>query len=249
MRIFAVLGETSLIIYPAIDIRDGKCVRLIKGDYNRETIYHHDPVQVALDFVEKGSKVIHVVDLDAAKSGQPENKELIARLVDSVPVPLQLGGGIRDQKIIESYVQIGVKRLVVGTKAAKDPKWFAEMAELFPEKLVAGIDALKDEVATDGWIEKSGIHPVDLAKEFQNLPILGIVYTDISKDGMLQGPNLPAMAKMASSVTCPVIASGGVSEIQDIKDLLETGVSGCIVGRSIYEQTLDLQEALEVSAN
>jgi len=238
-----------LIIYPAIDIRDGKCVRLIKGDYSRETIYHSDPVEVALDFVKKGSTVIHVVDLDAAKSGLPENKDLIARLVESVSVPVQLGGGIRNRKIIESYVQIGVKRLVVGTKAAKDPNWFAEMANAFPDTLVAGIDALKDEVATDGWIEKSGIHPVDLAKEFQDLPIQGIVYTDISKDGMLQGPNLPAMKTMADSVSCPVIASGGVSNLQDIKDLLETGVSGCIVGRSLYEGTLDLKQALDAAGN
>lgn len=235
-----------MIIYPAIDIRGGKCVRLIKGDYAKETIYHSDPVHVAIDFAKKGVKVIHVVDLDAAKSGNPENAELISRLVQAVDVPVQMGGGIRNEQIIDRYQQLGLKRLVVGTKAAKDPEWFAKMAEKYPNLLVAGIDALGDDVATDGWIEKSGIHPIDLAKRFQELPILGVVYTDISTDGMLQGPNVPAMKQMADSVTCPVIASGGVANIGDIQDLLETGVSGCIVGRSIYEGTLDLDEALKL---
>lgn len=236
-----------LLIYPAIDIRDGKCVRLIKGDYARETIYGDSPADMAEQWQQQGAQIIHVVDLDAAKDGTPKNYDAIEAIVRRVSVPVQLGGGIRDQDIIQRYTDLGVSRLVVGTKAVKDPQWFAEMAQAYPDRLVAGIDANGDDVATDGWIKSSGVSPITIAKQLESLPIAGIVYTDIAKDGMLQGPNLEAMTRMAQEVSASVIASGGVSNRDDIVALKTTGVSGCIVGRALYENRLTLPEALEAA--
>lgn len=236
-----------MLIYPAIDIRDGKCVRLIKGDYARETIYGDSPADMAEQWQQQGAQIIHVVDLDAAKDGTPKNYDAIEAIVRRVSIPVQLGGGIRDQDIIQRYTDLGVSRLVVGTKAVKDPQWFAEMAQAYPDRLVAGIDANGDDVATDGWIKSSGVSPITIAKQLESLPIAGIVYTDIAKDGMLQGPNLEAMTRMAQEVSASVIASGGVSNRDDIVALKTTGVSGCIVGRALYENRLTLPEALEAA--
>lgn len=236
-----------MLLYPAIDIRDGKCVRLIKGDYDRETIYGESPAAMAEQWESEGAKIIHVVDLDAARDGTPMNLMAIEAILKRVHVPVQLGGGIRDEAIIERYTNLGVSRLVVGTRAVKDPEWFAAMAERFPRRLVAGIDARDDNVATDGWIESSGVSPIDIAKQLESLPIAGIVYTDIAKDGMLQGPNLEAMSRMATAIAAPVIASGGVTEAKDIADLKAAGVAGCIVGRALYEGRLTLKDALEAA--
>jgi phosphoribosylformimino-5-aminoimidazole carboxamide ribotide isomerase len=233
-----------LIVYPAIDIRGGKCVRLIKGDYARELIYGDDPAEVALRWQAAGARVLHLVDLDAAKSGQPTNFETIARIRQKVPMDLQVGGGIRDEGIIQQYLDLGVRQLVVGTQAVRQPEWFAAMTQRFPQRLVAGIDAHAGQVATDGWTKASGQTPVAMAKSMEHLPLAAIVYTDIATDGMLQGPNVAAMAEMAAAVSVPIIASGGVTRPDDVRRLAEAGVAGCIVGRTLYEGQMTLEEAL-----
>lgn len=233
-----------MIVYPAIDIRGGKCVRLIKGDYARELIYGDDPAEVALRWQAAGARVLHLVDLDAAKSGQPTNFETIARIRQKVTMDLQVGGGIRDEGIIQQYLDLGVRQLVVGTQAVRQPEWFAAMTQRFPQRLVAGIDAHAGQVATDGWTKASGQTPVAMAKSMEHLPLAAIVYTDIATDGMLQGPNVAAMAEMAAAVSVPIIASGGVTRPDDVRRLAEAGVAGCIVGRTLYEGQMTLEEAL-----
>jgi phosphoribosylformimino-5-aminoimidazole carboxamide ribotide isomerase len=233
-----------LIVYPAIDIRGGKCVRLIKGDYSRELVYGDDPADVAERWQAAGARVLHLVDLDAAKSGQPTNLATIERIRQRVTIDLQVGGGIRDEAIIQRYLDLGVRQLVVGTQAVRQPEWFAQMTHRFPACLVAGIDAHAGQVATDGWTQASGQTPVAMAQSLERLPLAAIVYTDIATDGMLQGPNVSAMAQMAAAVAVPIIASGGVTRPDDVRRLAEAGVAGCIVGRTLYEGHMTLEEAL-----
>jgi phosphoribosylformimino-5-aminoimidazole carboxamide ribotide isomerase len=233
-----------VLVYPAIDIRDGKCVRLIKGDYAREIVYGADPAEVAQQWRAAGAQILHLVDLDAAKTGLPTNFATIARIRQQVDLPLQVGGGIRDQSIIQQYLDLGVQQLVVGTQAVRQPEWFAEMAKRFPQRLVAGIDAHAGQVATDGWTQASDRTPVEMAQTMESLPLAGVVYTDIATDGMLQGPNVAAMAEMAAAVRLPIIASGGVTLPADIRRLVAAGVAGCIVGRTLYEGRMTLEEAL-----
>lgn len=233
-----------MLVYPAIDIRDGKCVRLIKGDYTREIIYAAHPAEVALQWQAAGAEILHLVDLDAAKTGLPTNYAAIAAIRRQVDLPLQVGGGIRDQAIIQQYLDLGVQQLVVGTQAVRQPEWFVTMANLFPNRLVAGIDAHAGRVATDGWTQASDRTPVEMAQTMEALPLAGVVYTDIATDGMLQGPNVAAMAEMAAAVRLPIIASGGVTSPDDIRQLVATGVAGCIVGRTLYEGRMTLEEAL-----
>jgi len=233
-----------LLVYPAIDIRDGKCVRLIKGDYAREIIYAADPAEVALQWQAAGAQILHLVDLDAAKTGLPTNYAAIAAIRRRVDLPLQVGGGIRDEAIIRQYLDLGVQQLVVGTQAVRRPEWFATMAQAFPQRLVAGIDAHAGQVATDGWTQASDRTPVEMAQTMEALPLAGVVYTDIATDGMLQGPNVAAMAEMAAAVRLPIIASGGVTRPEDIRQLATAGVAGCIVGRTLYEGHMTLEEAL-----
>ena len=233
-----------MLVYPAIDIRDGKCVRLIKGDYTREIIYAAHPVEVALQWLEAGAEILHLVDLDAAKTGLPGNYAAIAEIRRQVDLPLQVGGGIRNQEIIQQYLDLGVQQLVVGTQAVRQPEWFASMAKQFPHRLVAGIDAHAGRVATDGWTQASDRTPVEMAQTMEALPLAGVVYTDIATDGMLQGPNVAAMAEMAAAVRLPIIASGGVTLPDDIRQLVAAGVAGCIVGRTLYEGRMTLEAAL-----
>ncbi len=233
-----------MLVYPAIDIRDGKCVRLIKGDYTREIIYAAHPVEVALQWLEAGAEILHLVDLDAAKTGLPSNYAAIAEIRRQVDLPLQVGGGIRNQEIIQQYLDLGVQQLVVGTQAVRQPEWFASMAKQFPHRLVAGIDAHAGRVATDGWTQASDRTPVEMAQTMEALPLAGVVYTDIATDGMLQGPNVAAMAEMAAAVRLPIIASGGVTLPDDIRQLVAAGVAGCIVGRTLYEGRMTLEAAL-----
>jgi len=236
-----------LIVYPAIDIRGGNCVRLIKGDYNRETVYGQDPVEMALRWEADGAEILHLVDLDAAKSGQPTNRHAIQRIRQAVKIPLQVGGGIRDQQVIQDYLELGVARLVVGTRAVREPEWLAQMALLYPEQLVVGIDAHQGDVATDGWTQGSGVSPINLARQLAASPLAGIVYTDIATDGMLSGPNVDAMTQMAAAVKVPVIASGGVTTVDDVRNLAASGVAGCIIGRALYESRLTLPQALQAA--
>lgn len=233
-----------LIVYPAIDIRGGKCVRLIKGDYSRELVYGDDPTEMAKRWQAAGARVLHLVDLDAAKSGVPANLDVVRRIRKTVGLELQVGGGIRNEAIIRQYLDLGVRQLVVGTQAVREPEWFADMTKKFPHRLVAGIDAHAGKVATDGWTQATGQSPVAMAKSLEHLSLAAIVYTDIATDGMLQGPNVSAMAEMVTAVSTPIIASGGVTRPDDVRRLAEAGVAGCIVGRTLYEGQMTLEEAL-----
>lgn len=231
-------------VWPAIDIRGGKCVRLIQGDYSQEKIYGEDPADMADRWISDGAECLHLVDLDGAREGVSVNRSAIRKIVETVKVPCELGGGIRDESTIEDYLQLGLARLVIGTRALTDPEWFQQMTEKFPNRLVVGIDAREGHVATDGWLKTSEYEPVELAKRYSELPIAGIIYTDISKDGMLAGPNFDAMKEMNNAVTIPVVASGGVTTVDDIRKLSAIKLAGCIIGRSLYEGRMSLADAL-----
>ena len=230
-------------IWPAIDLRGGKCVRLRQGDYARETVYG-DPAEMAQRWLDKGADCLHLVDLDGARDGNNANLEAVKAILAVAKVPCQLGGGVRDEARISMLLELGLSRLVVGTKALKEPDWFREMCSKLPGKLALGIDARDGMVATDGWLETSKTDAVSMAKDFEGEPLAAIIYTDISRDGMLSGPNVPAMELMQKAVKIPVLASGGVAVVGDIVALKKAGMPGAIVGRSLYEGTLTLEDAL-----
>jgi phosphoribosylformimino-5-aminoimidazole carboxamide ribotide isomerase len=230
-------------IWPAIDLRGGNCVRLEQGDYSRETVFGEDPAAMARRWVSEGAKYLHLVDLDGARDGQSVNRNAVEAIVLAVGVPCELGGGIRDENTIREMLSLGLSRLVIGTKALKDPDWFREMCRKFPDKLAVGIDARDGRVATDGWLEVSEVSATSLAGALAETPIAAIIYTDIAKDGMMSGPNFDAMAEMSQSVDVPVIASGGVTTVDDVERLARIGVAGCIIGRALYEGSLTLAEA------
>lgn len=236
-------------IWPAIDLRGGKCVRLRQGDYGRETVYGDDPAEMALRWVAEGAEYLHLVDLDGARDGHWANREAVQRIVAAVNIPCELGGGIREEATIRELLDLGLARLVVGTKAQKEPEWFRDMCRKFPGKLAVGIDAKNGFVATDGWLETSSTSAAQLAKQYESEPVAAIIYTDIAKDGMLEGPNLEAMAEMQRSVNLPVIASGGVTSADDVRNLARVGMAGCIIGRSLYEGQLSLRDALAAVAD
>ncbi|MBI3466070.1 MAG: 1-(5-phosphoribosyl)-5-[(5-phosphoribosylamino)methylideneamino]imidazole-4-carboxamide isomerase [Planctomycetes bacterium] len=231
-------------VWPAIDLRGGKCVRLQQGDYQRETVFGDDPAAMARHWVDQGGECLHLVDLDGARDGRPANLEAIRGILAAVTVPCELGGGIRDEETIRSLLALGVVRLVVGTRALKDADWFRDVCRRYPDKLVLGIDARNGQVATDGWLETSSVAATDLAKRFADLPMAALIYTDIATDGMLAGPNVAATAEMQRAVSVPVIASGGVTTAEDVARLARAGVAGCIIGRALYEGTLRLADAL-----
>ena len=234
-------------ILPAIDLRDAKCVRLKQGDYDQQTVFDEDPVAVARRWVSGGAEILHLVDLDGAKDGRPVNTQSVRSIVDAVDVPCQLGGGVRSEQTIRDWLDVGVARLVIGTKAVKQPEWFTEMCRAFPDRLVLGLDARDGLLATEGWLETSDQQATEVAQHFESLPIAAIVYTDIARDGMMQGPNLEAMAAMQNAVDLPVIASGGVTVVDDVSRLAAVPMSGCIIGRALYEETIKLSEALEAA--
>jgi phosphoribosylformimino-5-aminoimidazole carboxamide ribotide isomerase len=231
-------------IWPAIDLRGGKCVRLRQGDYDRETVFGEDPAAMARHWVEQGAQCLHLVDLDGARSGRIENQRSIEAVLAAVDVPCELGGGIRQEATIRGLLDAGMHRVVIGTLAAKQPDWFRQMCRAFPGRVVLGLDARGGDVATDGWREMSRTPAVDLARELAVEPLAAIIYTDIDTDGMLGGPNFEAIAQLQRAVDVPVVASGGVSSGEDVSRLASLGVAGCIIGRALYEQTLSLAEAL-----
>lgn len=231
-------------IWPAIDLRGGKCVRLKQGDYGQETVFGEDPVAVARHWVGLGAECLHLVDLDGARDGIPGNLDSVEAIVKAVSVPCQLGGGIRSAAMIRRVLGLGVARLVIGTLALKEPQWFRQMCHQFPGQLVLGIDARDGYVATHGWLQTSHTAATELARQFEEEPIAGIVYTDIAADGMLAGPNLAAMRQMHSAVRHPVIASGGVTTTDDVARLAAIPMAGCIIGRALYEGTLTLPDAI-----
>lgn len=236
-----------MIIYPAIDLRGGRCVRLRQGDYAQETIFGNDPAAVARRWVDEGARYLHIVDLDGAKDGRPINGDAICGIVQAAGVPCQLGGGLRSEADIELALSWGVTRVVIGTRALREPDWLEKVSRRFPAQVVLGIDAKDGKVATDGWLQVSAVSAVELAKKCSTLPLAALVYTDIARDGMMQGPNVVAMSEMTAAVTLPVIASGGVSKLADVKSLMTSGVAGCIIGRALYEGTVNLTEALQVA--
>lgn len=234
-------------IWPAIDLRGGRCVRLQQGDYQRETVFGDDPAAMARHWVELGAECLHLVDLDGARDGTPGNQAAVAAILQAVEVPCELGGGIRSEAIIRQGLEAGLSRLVIGTLALKQPDWFRQMCRLFPHKLVLGIDARGGLVATDGWLQTSSVAAIDLARQFAGEPLAAIIYTDIATDGMLTGPNVEAMAQLQASVDVPVVASGGVTTCEDIARLAAVPMAGCIVGRALYEGTVTLPDALAAS--
>jgi phosphoribosylformimino-5-aminoimidazole carboxamide ribotide isomerase len=231
-------------IWPAIDLRGGKCVRLRQGDYQRETIYSDDPAEMARRWVGEGASCLHLVDLDGARDGQSANLAAVEAIVAAVGVPCELGGGIRDEAAIERLLEMGLSRLVIGTRALKGPAWFRTVCRRFPAQLALGIDAKEGFVATDGWLQTSSARAVDLANQFAGEPLAAIIYTDIARDGMLAGPNFDAMHEMNDAVEADVIASGGVTTADDVRRLAALGVAGCIIGRALYEGPLTLADAL-----
>lgn len=234
-------------IWPAIDLRGGKCVRLRQGDYAQETVFGDDPAAMARQFVEQGAEHLHLVDLDGAKTGRPENLAAVRAILGAVGIPCELGGGVRDEATIAALLEAGLSRVVIGTRALREPEWFRATCRKYPNHLAIGIDARDGRVATHGWLETSDTLAVDLARQFEGEPIAALIYTDIATDGMLAGPNLAAMREMCEAVTLPVIASGGVTTGEDVANLAAAGVAGCIVGRALYEGTLTLAGALQAA--
>jgi phosphoribosylformimino-5-aminoimidazole carboxamide ribotide isomerase len=237
-------------VIPAIDIRNGNCVRLYKGDFEQETIYG-DPIEMARLWASKGASRLHIVDLDGALDGKPTNLELISKIVKEVEVPVQVGGGIRTMEIIKSYLSVGVDRVIIGTAAIENPKLVVEgIKEFGAARIVVGIDAKNNYVATEGWLETSDTTVIDLGKAMKARGVEWVVYTDISKDGTLTGPNIESTQTLAKETGLKVIASGGVSKLEDIKNLKmieEDGVVGVITGKAIYTNSLDLEEAIKIS--
>lgn len=248
-------GNKSIMeILPAIDLRNGKCVRLRQGDYAQETIFGDDPVEMALRWESEGGQRLHIVDLDGAKTGAPENVDVIRAVVKAVNIPCQLGGGIRSEETVRSMLEdVGIDRVIIGTQALKQPEWFKGIVETYPERICLGLDARDSMVATEGWLDVSQTSALDLAKQYVGLPLAAVIYTNIANDGMMQGidqgtmDDFVALAKMGLKV----IASGGVTTIQDLIDLNELSKSnpnlvGAITGRAIYEGNIDLAEAVRL---
>ena len=236
-----------MIVIPAIDLKDGKCVRLLQGKKEEVTVYSDDPASMAQQWVELGARLLHVVDLDGAFTGEQKNFDKIREIRKSIHIPIELGGGIRNIERIEELISLGVDRIIIGTAAAENPELVREACEKYPGKVLVGIDAKDGRVAVKGWVEVTEYDAIEFAKKMESLGAAGIIYTDISRDGMLSGPNTDAMAKMVKSVKIPVIASGGVSGLDDIKSLLQIeNLWGVITGKALYSGALDLKQALEL---
>lgn len=234
-----------MILFPAIDLKDGQTVRLVHGDMDRSTVFNDDPAAQAREFVDAGCQWLHLVDLNGAFAGEPVNAAPVEAILKACPVPAQLGGGIRDMKTIEGWIDKGLARVILGTVAVENPDLVREAAKAFPGQVAVGLDARNGRVATRGWAEETDIDVTDLAKSFEDAGITAIIYTDIMRDGAMQGPNVAATAALAQAVSIPVIASGGVSSMEDLLALKATGViSGAISGRALYDGAIDLQEAL-----
>ena len=231
-------------VIPAIDLRGGRCVRLVQGDFDRETVFGDDPAAMAARWVADGAERLHLVDLDGAKTGRPANVEAVRAILSVVDIPCQIGGGIRDDASAAAWLDAGIERVIVGTQALKDPAWFRNLAERFPNRVVLGLDARDGRVATDGWLDVSSVLAVSLAEQFDDLPLAAVIYTDIACDGMLTGPNIEATRQLADRIKTPVIASGGVGSLEDLARLAVLPIAGCIVGRALYEGRFRLAEAL-----
>jgi len=239
-------------VWPAIDLRHGKPVRLKQGDYDRQTIFGDDPAAMARRWVDAGAKRLHLVDLDAARGDDPtSNRRAVEAILAAVDVPCQLGGGVRDDAAIDVLLGLGLSRLVVGSAALKRPEWFTTVCDANPGKIAAGIDARDSMVATDGWLETSQTRATDLAKQLRarTANVAAIIYTDISRDGMMQGPNFDGLAEMAAATDIPLVASGGVTTLDDVRRLVEMAMPACIVGRSLYDGAMSLRDVLGIAGD
>jgi phosphoribosylformimino-5-aminoimidazole carboxamide ribotide isomerase len=237
-------GVEDMIIYPAIDIKDGRCVRLVQGQFSDVTVYSDNPIEMAFKFEQMGAEYIHVVDLDGARLGSPQNTAVISEMAVKLGIPVQLGGGIRTIETIEIILCKGIERVILGTSAVNDQELVKKAVGSFGKNLAVAIDAKDGLVAIEGWAKTSEFAAIGFAKKMEELGASIIIYTDISRDGMLKGPNLKAMEEMVKAVGIDVIASGGVTSLQDIKDLKNIGVSGAIVGKALYTGDVDLREAI-----
>lgn len=236
-----------MIIIPAIDIKDGRCVRLYQGDYSQVTVFSDDPVAMARHWVRQGGSYLHLVDLDGAARGEPCNLQVVRAIVEAIDVPCELGGGIRDLETVATLLAIGLDRVILGTAALENPELVAEACQRWPGRIVVGIDARNGLVATHGWQRLSSVRAIDLGRDVVNHGVSRIIYTDIERDGTLTQPNYAAVAEFARSLPVPVIASGGVANLRHIEALLATGVEGVVVGRALYAGTLDLMEAIRLA--
>lgn len=238
-----------MIIYPAIDLKDGKCVRLHQGDLNAQTVYNDDPAAQARDWAKAGFSWIHVVDLNGAVDGKPVNESAVQSIISAVDLPIQLGGGIRTVEQVDAWLMAGVSRVILGTVAVKDPTLVWTVCDLFPGQIAVGIDARKGRVAIDGWTKDSGIEAVDLARQFEDAGVCAIIYTDIDRDGTGAGINMDETLRLAESVSIPVIASGGVGSLEDlrrVKAAENKNIQGVIVGKALYDGRINAREALSL---
>lgn len=239
-------------VIPAIDLLDGKCVRLYQGDYARSQVFNDNPVEVARQWAEKGATRLHVVDLDGAKQGKPVNLAAIEAIVKAIAIPVQVGGGLRERTSVAQLIDLGVQRTILGTVAVEQPELVTELCQEFPQQIVVGIDARNGKVATRGWLETSSVAATELAQRMAQQGAAAIIYTDIYRDGTMSGPNLEALKELAQAIAIPVIASGGVSSLTDLLSLLSLeplGVTGAIVGKAIYTGDIDLKEAVQAVGN
>jgi phosphoribosylformimino-5-aminoimidazole carboxamide ribotide isomerase len=239
-----------MIVIPAIDLKEGRCVRLEQGLMDKDTVFSDNPAEQALKWQAQGAQLLHLVDLDGAFAGEPKNRAAIEAIMRALTIPAQLGGGIRDLATIEAYLALGLSRVIIGTAAQRQPQLVTEACRRFPGQIVVGIDAKDGMVAVQGWAEVTDMRAIDLAQRFAGDGVAAIIYTDISRDGMMQGPNIEATRQLAEAINIPVIASGGVSSLRDIENLLaieQSGVSGVITGKAIYTGALDLRAAIALT--
>lgn len=240
-----------MMLYPAIDLKDGVCVRLFRGNMDAATVYNDDAAAQARRFEAVGFQHLHVVDLNGAVSGSSVNRQAVERILKAVTIPVQLGGGIRDRAAVEGWLEAGISRVILGTAAVKNPQLVKEVARAHPGKIAVGIDAKKGMVAVEGWVESSTLPALKLAKMFEDVGIAALIYTDIARDGTLEGPNLDETAALAEAISMPVILSGGISSIEDLKAVKareDSGIDGIIIGRALYENTIQPFEALALMA-
>jgi phosphoribosylformimino-5-aminoimidazole carboxamide ribotide isomerase len=240
-----------MILFPAIDLKEGLAVRLEQGDMARATVFHRDPAAQASAFEQQGFKYLHIVDLDGAFAGKPVNGAAVERILESVGIPVQLGGGVRDMATVEAWLSKGVDRVIIGTAAVRNPALVMDAAKKFPGRVAVGLDARAGKVAVQGWAEISELSALDIARRFEDAGVAAIVYTDIARDGLLKGLNLDATIALAAAISIPVIASGGLASIEDIKALLEPRakkLEGAIAGRALYDGRLDAAESLKLLA-
>jgi phosphoribosylformimino-5-aminoimidazole carboxamide ribotide isomerase len=239
-----------MLIIPAVDIKNGKCVRLYQGRMDTETVFSDDPSAMAKRWVDEGAEIVHVVDLDGAVEKSPRNLDSIQRIIDRINAPVQVGGGIRNEKTVSIFFEMGVDRVVIGTEAIQNPKFVKDACKTFPGRIVVGIDARNGMVAIEGWTKTTQIKALDLAKQFEDCGVAAVNFTDIHRDGMKTGPNIDETRRLAEAISIPVVASGGVSTVKDIQDLMilePVGVVGVIIGRALYSGSLNLKEAIDIA--